>query len=66
MGEQVLFVLEVVVEHAVGDLGLPGDVTHAQPGAAPLVDQPRRGGDEIVAQVLAVAVAVAKDGWLPR
>ena len=64
MREQVLFVLEVVVEHAVGDLGLAGDVTHAEPGAASLVDQPGGSGDEVLAQVL--AIPTTQDGRFPR
>ena len=64
LGEQVFLVLEVVVEHAVGDLGLPGDVAHGQPGAAALVDQSRGGRDQVLAQVL--SVAVAQHGGFPR
>lgn len=63
-GEQVLFVLEVVVEHTVGDLGFPRDVADSQPCAAPLIDQPRGGRDQVLAQVR--AVAVAQHGGFPR
>jgi len=49
--EQVLLVLEVVVQRAVGDLGFPGDVPDDQPGAAALVDQPRGRGDQVFAEV---------------
>jgi hypothetical protein len=64
MGEQVLFVLEVVVENPVSDLSLPGDVADGQPGAAALADKPRGGGDQVVTQAL--AIAVTQDGWFPR
>ena len=62
--QQVLLVLEVVVQRAVGHLGFPGDVPDGQPGAAALVDQPGGGGDQVFAEVL--PVAVAEHGWFPR
>ena len=65
--QQVVLVVEIVVQHAVGDLRLPGDVAHGQPGAAPLADQPRRGRDQVLAQVPGAApVAVAEHGRFPR
>ncbi len=62
--EQVFLVLEVVVEHPVGHLGLAGDIPHGQARAAPLVDQPGGGLDQVVAEVL--AAVVAQHGRLPR
>jgi len=64
LGEQVFLVLEVVVERAVGHLGFPGDVAHGQAGAAALVEQARGRPDQVLAEVL--SVAVAEHGGLPR
>jgi ATP-binding cassette, subfamily B, bacterial len=57
VGQQVFLVLEVVVQHAVGDLRLPGDVADGQRTGAALADQPRGGGDQVLAQVLRVVAA---------
>ena len=62
--ELVFLVLEVVVEHTVGDLGFTRDVPDRQAGAASLVDQPGSGGDQVVAQVL--AAVITQHGRLPR
>ena len=64
LGEQVFLIVEVVVQHAVGHLGFPGDVAHGQPGAPALVEEPGGGGDQVLAEVL--SVAVAKHGRFPR
>ena len=64
VGQQVLLVLEVVVEDAVGHLGLPRDVADGQRAGTALADQPRGDGDQVPAQVL--RVPAAEDAGSPR
>ena len=64
LSEQVFLVLEVVVQRAVCHLGFPGDVAHGQAGAAALVEQSRGRPDQVLAEVL--SVAVSEHGRFPR
>jgi hypothetical protein len=63
--EELFLAREVVVEHAVGDLGLPGDVAHGEAGGAAQGYEAFGGGDQVLAQAL-TAAAVTQDGCFSR